>query len=99
MFKNKKKKLGTHNICVPGIMGTHNIFQLFLWQALECSEISSPIIEPIKNQAHLQARQRGLQVRGADVPEGGPAFKPPNRGTLSYPPTSNFPSTQACLVE
>jgi hypothetical protein len=29
-------------------MGTHNILQLFLWQALECSEISSPIIEPIK---------------------------------------------------
>jgi hypothetical protein len=30
-------------------MGTHNILQLFLWQALECAEISSPIIEPIKN--------------------------------------------------
>ncbi len=41
------KKSGTHNIHVPGIMGTHNILQLFLWQALECSEISSPIIEPI----------------------------------------------------
>jgi hypothetical protein len=39
---------GTHNILVSGIMGTHNILQLFLWQALECSEISSPIIEPIK---------------------------------------------------
>ncbi len=23
-------------------------YKLFLWQALECSEISSPIIEPIK---------------------------------------------------
>jgi hypothetical protein len=32
------------------------------------------------------ARRRGLEVRRADVPEGGPAFKPPNRGTLSYPP-------------
>jgi hypothetical protein len=49
MFKNKKKKSGTHNICVPGIMGTHNILQLFLMEALECSELSSPIIEPIKN--------------------------------------------------
>ncbi len=29
-------------------MGTHNILHYFLWQALECSEISSPIIEPIK---------------------------------------------------
>jgi hypothetical protein len=43
------KKSGTHNIRVPGIMGTQNILQLFLWQALECSEISSPIIKPIKN--------------------------------------------------
>jgi hypothetical protein len=32
MFKNKKKSQ-THNICVPGIIGTHNILQLFLWQA------------------------------------------------------------------
>jgi hypothetical protein len=29
-------------------METHNITTFFLWQALECSEISSPIIEPIK---------------------------------------------------
>jgi hypothetical protein len=47
MFK-KKKKLGTHNICVPGVMETHNILQLFLWQAQECSEILSPIIKPMK---------------------------------------------------
>ncbi len=48
MFKNNKKKSGTHDISVRGIMGTHYILQLFLWQALECSEISSPIIKPIK---------------------------------------------------
>ncbi len=30
-------------------MGTHNILQPFLWQVLECSEISSPIIKPVKN--------------------------------------------------
>jgi hypothetical protein len=29
-------------------MGTHNILQLFVMEALECAEISSPIIEPIK---------------------------------------------------
>ncbi len=39
----------TRNISVPGIMGTHNILQLVLWQALECSEISSPIIQTHKN--------------------------------------------------
>jgi hypothetical protein len=39
------------------------------------------------------ARRSGLEVRRAEFPEGGPAFEPPNRGTLSYPPTSNFPST------
>jgi hypothetical protein len=43
------KKSQTHNIRVPGIMGTHNILQLFLWQALECSEILSPIIRTHKN--------------------------------------------------
>jgi hypothetical protein len=31
MFKNKNKKSGTHNIRVPGIMGTHNILQLFFY--------------------------------------------------------------------
>ncbi len=46
--KKKKKRSQTHNICVPGFMGTYNIIQLFLWQALECSGISSPIIKPIK---------------------------------------------------
>jgi hypothetical protein len=29
MFKNKNKKSQTHNICVPGITGTHNILQRF----------------------------------------------------------------------
>jgi hypothetical protein len=28
-----KLKSQTHNIRVPGIMGTHNILQRFLWQA------------------------------------------------------------------
>jgi hypothetical protein len=46
--KERKKKSQTHNICVPGIMGTHNILQPFLWQALKSSEFSSPIIKPIK---------------------------------------------------
>jgi hypothetical protein len=46
--KIKKKRSQTHNICVPDIMGTHNFLQLFLWQALECSEISSLIIQTIK---------------------------------------------------
>jgi hypothetical protein len=27
--QEQRKKSGTHNICVPGIMGTHNFLQLF----------------------------------------------------------------------
>jgi hypothetical protein len=29
----EKKKSGTHNICVPGIMETHNILQLFFMES------------------------------------------------------------------
>jgi uncharacterized protein YunC (DUF1805 family) len=36
-------------------------------------------------------RRRGLEVRRADFPEGGPAFEPPNRGTLPYPLPPTFP--------
>ncbi len=49
----------THNIRVPGIMGTHNILQLFYGkhhcpskqtqqEVMECSEILSPIIQTHK---------------------------------------------------
>jgi hypothetical protein len=55
-----KKKLRTHNICVPGIMGTHNVLKPFFYgkhhpskqtqqKVMECSEILSPIIQTHKN--------------------------------------------------
>jgi hypothetical protein len=28
--KKKKKKSRTHHICIPGILGTHDILQLFM---------------------------------------------------------------------
>ncbi len=37
-------------------------------------------------------RPDGLEVRRAGFLKRGPAFKPPNRGTFSHPPLSNFPS-------
>jgi hypothetical protein len=58
MFKNKNKKSRTHNICVPGIMGTPNITTFYAkhhpskqtqQKVMDCSEILSPIIQTHKN--------------------------------------------------
>jgi hypothetical protein len=72
-----KAKSQTHNFRVPGIMGTHNILQHFLGQALECSEISSPIIQTRKNplQTHnfflLGSIKKLLKFMGCNISDSG----------------------------
>ncbi len=44
----KKKKSQIHNICVPGIMGTHNILQLFFMASI------IPANEPSEELCNVQ---------------------------------------------
>jgi hypothetical protein len=77
-----------------------HLFYVYKMQAVESPLKFSSSVEDLDRPpfnsprgALLGPSRRGLEVQRADLPAGGPAFKPPNRSTLSYPPTSNFPST------